>query len=55
MHEDPVPFLDHLPCNLGITRFIRVPEIPLTQVKKIEKETESQKDRNLCPFLGIDF
>jgi hypothetical protein len=54
MHENPIPSLHHLLCNLGVTRFIRIPEIPLPQVKKIEEETESQEDRNLHPFLRID-
>jgi len=26
----------------------------LPQVKKIEEETESQEDKNLCPFLGVN-
>jgi hypothetical protein len=39
---------------LGITRFIWIPEIPLTQVKKKEEETESQENKNLGPFLRIN-
>jgi hypothetical protein len=39
---------------LGITRLIWIPQIPLTQVKKIKEETESQEDKNLGPFLRIN-
>ena len=54
MHEDPIPSLYDLSGDLRITRFIRVPEIPLPQIKKVKDQTESRQKGNLSPFLGID-
>jgi len=55
MHENPISPLNHLPCNLGITGFIRVPEIPSPQIEKVKDETESYQEENLGIFLRIDF
>jgi hypothetical protein len=54
MHEDPISSIDHLPSDLGITGFIRTPQVPSPQVKKIEDETESYQKGDLNPFLRID-
>jgi hypothetical protein len=51
MHEDPVPPIHHLSRNLCITGFVRIPEIPLTQVNKINDEAESQEKGDLGPWL----
>jgi len=55
MHENPIPSLDHLPCNLGITGFVRIPEVPSINIKEIDDETESYEKGDLDPFLRIDF
>jgi hypothetical protein len=55
MHENPVSPMNHLSRNLSIARFIRVPEIPLTQVNKINDKTESQKKDELSPGLRDHF
>jgi len=55
MHENPVSPFDHLSCDLGIAGLIRVPEVPLTQVNKINNKTESYEKSDLSPFLGIEF
>jgi hypothetical protein len=54
MHEDPISPLKHLSRNLGITRFIRIPEIPPAQVEEKEDKTEPREKDQLNPFLRID-
>jgi hypothetical protein len=54
MHEDPIPSVHHLSCDLGITGFIRIPQVPPPQVKKIEDDTESNQNGDLNPLLRID-
>jgi hypothetical protein len=54
MHENPIPSIYHLPCHLGITGLIWIPEIPSTQIKKEQDETETQEEGELGPFLMID-
>jgi hypothetical protein len=49
MHENPISTLHHLSRNLSVAGFIRVPEIPLTQINKINEETESQEKGDLGP------
>jgi hypothetical protein len=41
MHENPISPIDHLSGNLRIARLIRIPEVPLTEVNKINDKTES--------------
>jgi hypothetical protein len=55
MHEEPISSIDHLPGNLGITGFIRAPQVPPPQVKKIQNGTESNQYGNLNPGLRINF
>jgi hypothetical protein len=49
MHEDPVSPIHHLSRNLSIAGFIRIPEIPLTQIHKINDEAEPQEKGELGP------
>jgi len=55
MHEEPISSIDHLPGDLGITRFIRIPQVPSPQIKKIEDDTESDENANLNPRLRVNF
>jgi hypothetical protein len=54
MHEDPIASVDHFSGHLGITGLIRIPEVPPTQIKKEQDETETQEEGELGPFLMID-
>jgi hypothetical protein len=53
MHEDPISSINHLPGDLGITGFIRIPQVPSPQVKEIEDDTESNENADLDPLLRI--
>jgi hypothetical protein len=55
MHENPISPLNHLSGDLGIPGLIWVPEIPSTNIKEIEDETDSYQEGDLDPFLRIDF
>jgi hypothetical protein len=55
VHEDPISAIHHLPGDLGIPGFIWIPEVPSSQVKKIEDETESNENGNLNPLLEKEF
>jgi len=55
MHENPVSPIDHFSGDLGIARLIRIPEVPLTQVNKINEKTEPCEKDDLSPFLRIKF
>ena len=52
MHEDPIPSVHDLPGYLAIPGFIRIPEIPLAEVEKIENDAESDEDVDLSPLLS---
>jgi hypothetical protein len=52
MHEDPIPSLYHFLGNLGIARFIRIPEVPATYPYNKKKETETQENKDLNPGLS---
>jgi hypothetical protein len=54
MHEDPISSVHHLSCDLSVTGFIRIPQIPPPQVRKIEGDAESNENGDLNPFLRID-
>ena len=50
MHEDPISPIDHLPGDLGITGFVRIPEVPSAQIKKVKDEADDNKKKNGGPF-----
>jgi hypothetical protein len=54
MHEDPIPSVHHLSCDLSITRLIRIPQVPAPQVKEIEDDTEPDENGDLNPGLRIN-
>jgi hypothetical protein len=51
MHKNPIASVHHLPGNLGITGFIRIPEIPSTYSQYEDKEAETQEDEYFDPVL----
>jgi hypothetical protein len=55
MQGNPIPSLDDLPGDLGITNFIMPSKLPLAQDRKVENKTESQEESNRCPRSTIDF
>jgi hypothetical protein len=54
MHQYPILSLEHLSRDPRITGLIRIPEVPPTQIKKEQDETETQEEGELGPFLMID-
>ena len=52
VHQNPVPALNNLSCDLAVAGFIGIPEIPLVQVYEEENDAEGDQDRDLPPVLG---
>jgi hypothetical protein len=50
MHDNPIAPVKHLPGNLCVTGFIRIPEIPSTQIEKVKDKADSDKKKNVNPF-----
>jgi hypothetical protein len=54
VHEDPVSVHHHFPGNFSVTGFIRIPQIPLAQIQKIEDNAEYQQEADMNPWRRGD-
>jgi hypothetical protein len=50
MHENPIATVQHLPGDLRVAGFVRIPEIPSTQIEKVKDKADAYKKKNMNPF-----